>query len=101
MMKAVGTTALAVRSRDVYARGRVAEALLAVAMDLLEPAARDQLSGQDWDHLCRIVGGPVDAATEAALEVLLTELGAAATEVDPGLMARLDLLRRRAFLGTD
>ena len=44
---------------------------------------------------------PVDAATEAALEVLLTELDSAATEVDIELMARLDQLRRRAFLGTD
>jgi hypothetical protein len=101
MMKSVGMTALTGRSRDVYARGRVAEALLSVAMDLLEPAARDQLSGDDWDKLCRIVRGPVDAATEAALEVLLTELDSAALEVDVGLMARLDQLRRRAFLGTD
>ena len=101
MTKAVGMVSFAVRSRDVYAQGRVSEALLSVAMDLLEPAARDQLSGPDWDHLCRIVRGPVQAATDAALEVLLVELGTAATEVDPGLMARLDQLRRRAFLGTD
>jgi hypothetical protein len=101
MMRTVGSTPLAVRTREVYARGRVADALLAVAIDLLEPAARDQLSGDDWDRLCGIVRGPVDAATEAALEVLVTELDSAASAVDPGLMARPDLLRRRAFLGTD
>ncbi len=48
-----------------------------------------------------MVRGPVDAANEAAPEVLLAELDSAAMQIDQGLMARLDLIRRRAVLGTD
>lgn len=83
------STALIARLDSVRAEKRVAEALLGVVLDVLEPFACDYLSAGDYSHLCAVVRAPVKVATEAALTTIVTQL-ALAVQADPGIEARLD-----------
>ena len=58
---------LRARLHSVHARGRVADALLGVALDVVQPFASDYLSADEFNHLSELVQAPVDAATQAAL----------------------------------
>ena len=82
-------TALSSRLDLVHAEARVADALLGVALDVLEPFACDYLSTADYSHLCMAVRAPVSAATEAAVAAITREL-ALVLEADPWIAARLD-----------
>jgi hypothetical protein len=73
----------------VHAQARVADALLGVALDVLEPFASEYLSAADYSHARLAVQAPVTAATEAALAALAKEL-ALIVEADPWIAARLD-----------
>lgn len=86
---------LQARLQSVHARGRVADVLLGVALDVLEPFASDYLSADEYSRLCRLVQLPVDAAAEAALTTIAAELASIAE-------ADLDITRRlkRAGMGT-
>lgn len=81
--------ALSSRLDLVHAQARVADALLGVALDVLEPFASDYLSAADYSHACVAVRAPVSAATEAALAAITREL-ALVVEADPWIPARLD-----------
>ncbi len=87
--------------QDAHGRRRVAETLQAVAFDLPDPYAREQLSADDWVRLRELVRDSVEAATRAALDVLVTHLDKAMVRADPGLIERLEHVRRRAALGID
>jgi hypothetical protein len=78
----------------VHAAQRVADALLGVALDVLEPFASDYLSLDDYDHLCGLLQAPVGAASEAALTTIAREL-VLLLEADPGIAARLETTRNR------
>ncbi len=97
----LASAGLAGRLGDVRARGRAADALRAVAVDLLRPAAREQLPSDDWDRLCSIVHGPVDLATDRALAVLLIELEKVVQEAGPSVVEQHERYRSRILLGTD
>jgi hypothetical protein len=81
--------ALSSRLDAVHAQARVADALLGVALDVLEPFASEYLSAGDYSHACVAVRAPVRAATEAALAAITRELGLI-VEADPWIAARLD-----------
>ena len=80
---------LAARLRAVHARGRTADVLLGIALDVLEPYALDYLSAVDYRRLCDLVTEPVNAATEAAQATLAQELARRLPAADPLLVARL------------
>ncbi len=92
MATAIDSNTLLARLRSVQARGRVADCLLGVALDVVEPFASDYLSADDYLRLCRRIQATVDAATEAALRTLAIELAQAA-EGDPDLARRLQRAR--------
>lgn len=89
------------RLRRVHARGRIADSILGVALDALEPYASDYLASADYQRLCRFVDGPVAAATDRAIESLLEELAAAIDDADPDLAGRFRALRIRQALPLD
>jgi hypothetical protein len=62
------------RLRSVEARGRIADALLGVALDVVEPFATEYLAPIEYDHLCHLLQDPIRAATEAALTTIEAEL---------------------------
>jgi hypothetical protein len=78
----------------VHAEQRVADALLGVALDVLEPFASDYLSADDYNRLCELLQAPVGAASEAALTTIARDL-ALLLEADPGLTARLEGTQNR------
>lgn len=86
---------LQARLEAVRARGRVADVLLGVALDVIEPFASDYLSAAEYARLCRLLEASVDAATRAALTTIESELGLV-VEVDIDIERRL----RRAGMGT-
>jgi hypothetical protein len=71
------------RLRSVQARGRIADVLSGVALDVIEPFATDYLSADEYDHLCSLVQGPVRAVTEVALRSMETELTALVDSDEP------------------
>ncbi len=81
---------LETRLQRVYARGRVADALLGIALDVLQPYASDYLPGSDFRHLCDLLKSPVDAATDVALAAFLDALTVFVQDADPQLMARFE-----------
>jgi len=76
------------RLRSTYARERIADAILGVALDAVEPFASDYLSADEYDRLCGLVQGPVGEATDAALTTISRELAILAV-ADPDLAQRL------------
>jgi hypothetical protein len=76
------------RLDSVHARGRVADGLLGVALDVVEPFASDYLSADEYRRLCGLVQATVDAATEAALATMASELARVAA-ADPDITRRL------------
>ena len=62
------------RLQSVHARGRVADVLLGIALDVVEPFASDYLSADEYSRLCGVVQAAVDAAAESALATIETEL---------------------------
>jgi hypothetical protein len=62
------------RLLSVHARGRVADVLLGVALDVVEPFASDYLSADEYARLCGLVQSSVDAAAQAALAMIAREL---------------------------
>lgn len=76
------------RLRSVFARSRIADALLAVALDVVEPFASEYLSADEYDRLCGLVQEPVGEATEAALATIARELALLA-DADPEVSRRL------------
>ena len=88
------TTLLHARLQSVHARGRVADVLLGISLDVLEPFANDYLSPEEYLRLCGLVRSSVDAACEAALSTIATELALVA-DADVEIHRRL----RRAAHG--
>jgi hypothetical protein len=82
------------RLYSVHAEQRVADALLGVALDVLEPFASDYLSADDYDRLCRLLQAAVSAASEAALTTIAREL-VLVLEADPSIAARLETIQNR------
>ena len=74
--EASAATVLNARMQRVHARGRTAEALLGIALDVFEPFALDYLSPDDYKRLCDLVAAPVSVAAHAAVETLVHELAA-------------------------
>jgi len=79
---------LGARLQSVHARGRVADVLLGVALDVLEPFASDYLSADEYARLCGLVQPSVAAATQAALAMIARELALIA-EADSDVTRRL------------
>jgi hypothetical protein len=79
---------LQARLQSVHALGRVADVLLGVALDVLEPFASDYLSADEYARLCGCVQSSVDAAAQAALATIASELALVA-EADPDITRRL------------
>jgi hypothetical protein len=73
-MLAADSEVLQARLRSAHAHERVADALLGVALDLIEPFASDYLSPDDYNDLRSILNAPVDVGTEAALTTIMSEL---------------------------
>jgi hypothetical protein len=94
-MTSVGASSL-LRGRlfSVHAEERVADALLGIALDVLEPFASDYLSADDYDRLCRLLQAPVSGASEAALTTIAGEL-VLVLEADPSIAARLETIQNR------
>ncbi len=99
-MTPIAPRALATRLESVRAQERVADALLGVALDVVEPFACDYLSAVDYSQLCAVVRPPVSAATEAAMERLMSEL-VLLIEADPGIEARLDRTQHPAHAAAE
>jgi hypothetical protein len=78
---------LRARMQSVHARGRITDVLLGVALDVLEPFASDYLPADEYARLCRLVQASVDAAAEAALTTITSDLALVAE-------ANLDIARR-------
>jgi len=94
MTTVADSSALRGRLDSVHAEQRVADALLGVALDVLEPFASDYLSPDDYDRLCNLLQAPVNAASEAALTTIVTEL-VRLLEADPDIAARLETTQNR------
>jgi len=94
MTTAAASSVLRGRLHAARAEQRVADALLGVALDVLEPFASDYLSADDYNRLCRLLEAPVSAASEAALTTLAREL-VLILEADPGIAARLETTQNR------
>ncbi len=82
------SSVLEARLHSVHARGRVADVLLGVALDVLEPFASDYLSADEYVRLCGLVQSSVDAAAQAALAMIARELALVA-EADADVTRRL------------
>jgi len=76
------------RLNSVHARGRLADTVLGVTLDVVEPFASEYLSSDDYRRLCLRLQATVDTATEAALATIAIELGRV-VEADPDLTRRL------------
>jgi hypothetical protein len=59
---------------SVRAQERVADVLLGVVLDVVEPYASDYLSADEYSRLCSVVRASVDAAVDAALATIENEL---------------------------
>ena len=94
-MTAIARRALGTLLESVHAQDRVADALLGVALDVLEPFACDYLSADDYRLLCATLRASISAATEAALERFLSEL-VLLTAADPLMGARLERTEHHA-----
>jgi hypothetical protein len=73
---------------SVRAQERVADVLLGVVLDVVEPYASDYLSADEYSRLCGVVRASVDAAADAALATIETELALVA-EADLDISRRL------------
>ena len=62
------------RSRSLYARGRVAETLYSLALDIV---GESDLSPDDRAWLVEALTGPVAEASQAAIDALINELAVA------------------------
>jgi hypothetical protein len=90
---------VAQRFEAVDGRRRVARALTGIAVDVVHPQARYDLRPRDYEWLMDAVSGPVEAATDAALEAFLDELCEALRHAPGTLAADLERLRERTLLG--
>jgi hypothetical protein len=89
--------ALRRRSGSLHARGRVAEAMLGLALDMVGDDPR--LTGTDRDWLLRALAGPVNEATDEALSVLLQEMARALRQAPAGV--RPAIVAARSVSRTD
>jgi hypothetical protein len=94
MTTVAASSVLRGRLYSVHAEQRVADVLLGVALDVLEPFASDYLSADDYNRLCSLLQPPVGAASEAALAIIAREL-VLLVEADPGIAARLETTQNR------
>lgn len=86
------------RLNSVQARGRVADTVLGVTLDVVAPFASEYLSSDEYRRLCLRVQATVDTATEAALATIAIELARVA-EADPDLTRRLQRASASARIG--
>src|SRR5262245_45149792 len=68
------------RSRSLYARGRVAETLYALALDIV---GESDLSADDRSWLVDALTKPVSEAAQTAIDALITELAVAFRSAPP------------------
>jgi hypothetical protein len=97
MTTMTGAGTLEERLRAVSAHGRVAECLLGVGLDVIEPYASDYLSADEYSRLCALLLDRIDGAANVALDALADALAPALKTEDPALMARLEAIRRRSL----
>ena len=88
MLTLIDSGSVQARLDSAHARGRVADALLGVALDVVEPFASDYLSADEYRRVCSLVQATVDAATEAAMAMMASELARVAA-TDPDMIRRL------------
>jgi hypothetical protein len=89
MNASTATEVLRDRLRAVRAHGRVAESVLAVALDLVEPFASEYLPPDDYRDVSELLRGPAEAATDTALATLISELLQVAAAGDPKIASRV------------
>jgi hypothetical protein len=94
MTTVASASVLSGRLNAVHAEQRVVDALLGVALDVLEPFASDYLSADDYTRLCSLLEAPVGTASVAALTTLAREL-VLILESDPEIAARLEKTQNR------
>jgi len=82
------------RLRAVQARGQVAESLLGVALDVVEPFASEYLSPEAYRQVTELLRRPVEAATDRALATLLSELLQVVEAGDPLITGRIQTVPR-------
>jgi hypothetical protein len=95
MLNLTDSNEMLARLNSVQARGRVADTVLGVTLDVVAPFASEYLSSDEYRRLCLRIQATVDTATEAALATIAIEL-ARVVEADPDLTRRL----QRATTGT-
>lgn len=94
MTRVAASEVLRGRLVSVHAEQRVADVLLGVALDVLEPFASDYLPADEYNRLCSLLQAPVSAATDAALSTIAEEL-VLVLEADPSIAARLETMQNR------
>ncbi len=80
---------------------RLREVLAAIALESLAGGADGSARAADRDILVGLVGDPVDAASDAAIDRLIRDLAAVAELERPGRVRSLHEERRRVELGLD
>jgi hypothetical protein len=93
-MTTVASSVLSGRLSSVHAEQRISDALLGVALDVLEPFASDFLSADDYTRLCSLLEAPVTTASVAALTTIAREL-VLILESDLEIAARLEKTQNR------
>jgi hypothetical protein len=91
----------AARLRSVHAGARLAEALQAIALDAVDPSGPAHLTAPEWQRVCDLLEGPVEAVAGAAIASLTLALEDASRACEPALRRRLEALQMRAHLGVD
>jgi hypothetical protein len=81
---------LKLRVRSEYARCRLTEAAYDAALDALHPALHEVTSADERSWLREALAGPLALAVEAALDVLVTELGHMVDDAPPALRRKIE-----------
>ena len=93
--------ALADQVVTAYGRDQVAKALHEAIQDGLHFGPCDIPSARDRDWIRGAIAGPLQEATDAALDVLRSSLGRALAQSPTGLLDRIEQGHPRAELGLE
>jgi len=78
------------RVRTEYARARLTEATYEAAIDALHPAVHEVMNEEERAWLRGALADPLRLAVDAALDVLVIELGRALEDAPPSLRGKID-----------
>lgn len=87
------------RVRTDYARARLTEATYEAAVDALHPAVHEVINEEERTWLREALAEPLRLAVDAALDVLVIELGRAIEDAPPSLRRKLDTSPRWRLAG--